>query len=346
MGIVLSDNIKAKSSTTCLIHLVEYVRVSAGTAIVLGIEKGPKQNHFTTAFLMTYSEEGCSANCAFCPQAVSSDSDHRFLSRIGWPLVSFEDVESKISGIDSLKRICIQTLNYPNVVIDTIEIVQRIRRVSSIPISTCIHPIDIDQMKQLKNAGINNIGIAIDACNAELFDSIKGVSRNGPYTWSGHMKAIEEAQGVFGKSQVTTHLIVGLGENESQVSEFLFIMNEMGVRVGLFAFTSIKGTALEKRKQPHLAKYRRIQILRELIARKLITRSQMSINEQGEIEFNIGSDFLRETLSSGTAFRVTGCAGCNRPYYNERPRGPMYNYPRPLEKDEVERAFKEAGLVI
>lgn len=344
-GIVQSNNIKAKLSTWGLIHLVEYVRISAGTAIVLGIEKGPKQDHFTTAFIMTYSEDGCKANCAFCPQAVGSDSDPRLLSRIGWPLVSLNDVESRISNIESLKRICIQTLNYSTVLMDLMEIIKRIRMVSDIPISTCIHPIDNNQMKQLKDAGISNIGIAIDACNEQLFESIKGIERDGPYTWKGHMKAIEEAQRVFGKSKVTTHLIVGLGERERQVSEFLFRMNEMGIRVALFAFTSIKGTALEERSQPDLGMYRRIQILRELIVKNKINKSQVSFNEDGQIQFNIDSPLLRESISSGSAFRVTGCAGCNRPYYNERPRGPMFNYPRPLEEEEVERAPREAGLV-
>jgi len=42
---------------------------------------------------------------------------------------------------------------------------------------------------------------------------------------------------------------------------------------------------------------------------------------------------------------VTGCDGCNRPYYNERPRGPMYNYPRPLNKKEVLAAIQETQLV-
>ncbi|MCW3977503.1 MAG: radical SAM protein, partial [Candidatus Bathyarchaeota archaeon] len=37
---------------------------------------------------------------------------------------------------------------------------------------------------------------------------------------------------------------------------------------------------------------------------------------------------------------TSGCPGCNRPYYNERPGGPLYNYPRQPLPDEI-RAIKE-----
>jgi biotin synthase-related radical SAM superfamily protein len=46
----------------------------------------------------------------------------------------------------------------------------------------------------------------------------------------------------------------------------------------------------------------------------------------------------------GEAFCTAGCPGCNRPFYNERPGGPMYNYPRPLTPAEVEAACSEVAL--
>ena len=37
---------------------------------------------------------------------------------------------------------------------------------------------------------------------------------------------------------------------------------------------------------------------------------------------------------NGQAFQTSGCPGCNRPYYNERPGRTMFNYPRPLTPEE------------
>jgi biotin synthase len=53
---------------------------------------------------------------------------------------------------------------------------------------------------------------------------------------------------------------------------------------------------------------------------------------------------LLEALKDGEAFRTTGCPGCNRPFYNERPSGPFYNYPRPLKQNEIEQELKLIGV--
>ncbi|MFW9907632.1 MAG: radical SAM protein [Candidatus Thorarchaeota archaeon] len=325
--------------------MVEYVRISLGTALLLGLLDGTPPGNFATVFLMTYNEEGCRANCAFCPQALESSSSPEMLSRIGWPQYRLKDVVDSIPETKGIQRICIQSLNYPNAIQDVKDISKRVRSVSDAPMSTCIHPISKKEMSGLKRDGINNIGIAIDACTPGLFDSVKGVFRNGPYSWESHFAAIRNAQQVFGKSNVTTHLIIGLGESEEDAARFLFRMNEMGVKVGLFAFTSIKGTAFEQRHQPDLKKYRRIQALRHLISQGRITEEDISFDHIGVMKFKSDPNSLRESLSSGGAFRVTGCPGCNRPYYNERPKGPMFNYPRPLTDDELAEALKDTGLV-
>ena len=56
------------------------------------------------------------------------------------------------------------------------------------------------------------------------------------------------------------------------------------------------------------------------------------------------NEWLKQILSTGTAFQTTGCVGCNRPFYNERPKGPMYNYPRNLSNDEVTTILEELKL--
>jgi len=44
---------------------------------------------------------------------------------------------------------------------------------------------------------------------------------------------------------------------------------------------------------------------------------------------------------TGEPFRTSGCPDCNRPFYNERPSGPLYNYPRPLTTEEAARAIQD-----
>ncbi|TFG98909.1 radical SAM protein [Candidatus Thorarchaeota archaeon] len=325
--------------------MVEKIRLSIGTSFQLGLENGPRDPYFTTAFIMTYQEGKCEANCAFCPQARESSASSDRLSRLSWPEYSIDTLIENWPHPGQFRRICIQTICYPEVVDDVVDIVGRLRKITKLPISVAIHPISKVDMTKLKDVGISNIGIALDASTAELFDEMKGKQRESHYRWENHHQAIEDALEVFGNGNVTTHLIVGLGESEFEAAKFIAEMYQLEVSVGLFAFTSIKGTSLEDHPTPNLDSYRRIQAVRHLVSRGELTLDQIEEHTGGRISLNVDRSILREALSSGDAFRVTGCKGCNRPFYNERPRGPMYNFPRSLTEDEIRQAIEVTRLV-
>jgi biotin synthase-related radical SAM superfamily protein len=325
--------------------MVKKIRLSIGTAIELGLESGALDPNFTTAFLMTYRREKCDANCAFCPQAKDSSSASDRLSRISWPDYDFDEVLKKWPQSSSFRRICIQTINYPNVVDDTVSVASSLRGITGLPISVAIHPIDLKEMRRLKESGITNIGIALDASTATLFEEIKGAKRGMEYRWNSHIQGLENAKIIFGKGNVTTHLIIGLGETEKEAADFIFQMHDMGIGVGLFAFTNIKGTTLERMRLPDLSSYRRIQIVRHLVSHRFLKPDQIQETSEGRINLAIDMKSMQQLLASGEAFQVTGCRGCNRPYYNERPTGPMYNYPRPLNQIEVADAIRDSELI-
>ena len=72
--------------------MVEQIRVSIGSAVVLGLDTSTKFKDVpTTCYVMTYIEGHCTANCGFCPQGKSSDSSTEKLSRINWPIFPFKD---------------------------------------------------------------------------------------------------------------------------------------------------------------------------------------------------------------------------------------------------------------
>lgn len=328
-----------------MIILVEKVRLSIGTAVQLGLESGSRDPDFTTAFLMTYQEGKCEANCAFCPQARESSASSDRLSRISWPEFNLDSIIDNWLPPGQFRRICVQTICYPDVVSDVVEIVGRLRQITKLPISVAIHPVSKIDLKKLKDAGVSNIGIALDASTPDLFEKIKGEQRDSQYRWEKHKQALQDSLAIFGKGKVTTHLIVGLGESEFEAAKFIIQMYQEGVTVGLFAFTNIRGTSLQDHPTPNLETYRRIQAVRHLVSNGEIDLHQIIENDDGRISVTIDQSFLRETLSSGEAFRVTGCKGCNRPFYNERPRGPMYNFPRDLTQEEIRKAIEETRLV-
>jgi biotin synthase-related radical SAM superfamily protein len=54
------------------------------------------------------------------------------------------------------------------------------------------------------------------------------------------------------------------------------------------------------------------------------------------VDFGIARDTLVQIVNSGKPFQTTGCPDCNRPFYNEKPSGPVYNYPRELNSQEIQ----------
>ncbi|MFX0132562.1 MAG: radical SAM protein [Candidatus Hodarchaeota archaeon] len=326
---------------------MDKIRVSLGTAAILGLTPCKLDAVPTTAYLMTYIPRKCYANCAFCPQARESQTKTEFLSRIQWPLFSLKDVLKGFSNKqpkNTFKRICIQSLNYPELFQDLKHVITQLRNSQNLPISLSIPPLKKNQLKKLQDLGVNRIGIALDAATPEIFSKIKGIQNKGPYKWETHLETIKEALKIYGPYNVTSHLIIGLGETEFEAISFFQNLFDLEVSTGLFAFTPIKGTILENKLQPTLENYRKIQLARYLIINKLVRIDDFEFDEEGNItDFGIDSNKLFEIIQSGLPFLTSGCPNCNRPYYNERPGQELYNFPRPLSAHElpnIEKIFR------
>jgi biotin synthase len=324
---------------------VKKVRLSVGTAAVMNLLKLRSDAQPSTAYIMTYTDGSCRGNCGFCPQASESSSDKELLSRIVWPDFEFGVfLEKAILSIREAKfhRLCIQALNYPDFVNDVSQICSSILSKVSIPVSVSCPPMSKLQMENLRKIGVERIGIPIDAATEEIFEKVKGTLAGGPYRWNSHFAALKNALEVFGRNKVSTHLIVGLGETEQQMVEIIQRLFDMGVTPSLFALTPIEGTKLGASRRPEIGHYRRIQLARFLIMQVLSSAQLMKFGVDGRItDFGTKPEFLNKAISLGHPFKTSGCPGCNRPFYTESPRGPIYNYPRDLSEEERRKVLQE-----
>lgn len=320
-------------------HNVPIVRVSAGTAIVLGLAVGRISAPPTTAYLMTHTNSRCLGNCAFCPQAKQSQARTDLLSRVTWP--SFEtsrviDALRTAFSTKIIRRVCIQLLNYADVFSDVATIVASIRLRTDVPISVSCQPFDANDIRMLKDAGANRIGIPIDAATETVFDKTKGMLAKGPYRWNRQFELLSEALSIMGKKSVSTHLIVGLGETEREMSEAIQRCHDLGILVGLFAFTPIPGSLLANSPRPSLVSYRRIQLARWVIIHEAARAGNMEFDADGRLtSFGIQDRDLLRLVNDGQPFETSGCPDCNRPFYNERPSGPIYNHPWKLTSEDI-----------
>ncbi len=320
----------------------ESIRLSIGTAALLGLVQCKLDAPPTTAYTMTYSQSRCSANCAFCAQARDSSANANQLSRVTWPsysLFQFIDALNENSVNFPFTRLCIQTLCYPNLVNDLTHLVALFRRhLPKVPLSLALPPLSANQFQALYDQGVDRVAVSLDAITANLFDNIKGAGVNGPFTWSQHFHALESARSIFGPGRTTTHFIIGLGETESQTVHLIQELINRGITIGLFPFTPITGTPLAKRNRPALDQYRRIQLALYLLQNRLVTIEQMQFNSSNQLmNLGLSKETLTDIIARGKAFQTAGCPSCNRPFFTEQPGGPIYNHPVP----PTDEALKE-----
>lgn len=310
------------------------INVSIGTAAVLGLTDVAMDAAPTTAYLMLGGR--CVMDCAFCAQARSSQAGALKLSRITWP--EFDQAQTltllaKAVERGDIRRCCLQVTVAEGYFQRTLEVIQAVQKTCHVPVDAAILPRDMAQVEELLAAGVDHIGFGLDAACERVFQRIKGGS------WARSLALIEEAARRFpGRGAV--HLIVGLGETEEEMAEMIQRMHDLGLIVGLFAFTPVRGTRMEDISPPLISTYRRMQVAHYLITNNLARVGNFTFSPTGRLlSFNFPR--LPEILADGVAFQTSGCPDCNRPFYNERPGGPMYNYPKPLTWQQIEAAMEE-----
>ncbi len=319
------------------------VNVSIGTAGVLGLADVTMDAAPTTAYLMLGGR--CVMDCGFCAQARSSQASALKLSRVTWP--EFGQAQTlallaKAVERGDIRRCCLQVTVAEGYFQRTLEMIRAVRETCPcyagassprFPVDAAILPRDMGQIEELLAAGVDHIGFGLDAACERVFQRVKGGS------WARSLALIEETARRFpGRGAV--HLIVGLGEAEREMAEMIQRMHDLGLVVGLFAFTPVRGTRMEGASPPVISTYRRIQVARYLIANNLARIGNFTFSAAGQLS-NFNLPRLLEILADGVAFQTSGCPDCNRPFYNERPGGVMYNYPGPLTSRQTAAAVEE-----
>ncbi|MFW9830570.1 MAG: radical SAM protein [Candidatus Thorarchaeota archaeon] len=309
------------------------LRVSVGTAAALNLLHCKLDAAPTTAYTMTYTTSRCSANCAFCAQARESTANANQLSRVTWPEYPLSHVikalKDNVHG-SSFKRICIQTLNFPSLVPELEHLIPIFRQqVPQIPLSIALPPLSKSHIQKFYKLGVDRVAISLDAVTPEIFSEIKGHGVNGPFSWKKHKQALKTCLSIFCKKRTTTHLIIGLGETEKESIALIQELTDQGITVSLFPFMPLNHTKLAKHDRPKISAYRRIQLAHYLIQKGLVHIDQMEFNsaENHLTKVKMPKRDLSKIVAQAKAFQTAGCPSCNRPFFTEQPRGPIYNYP-------------------
>ncbi len=308
------------------------IRLSAGTAACLGLSDNRMDIYPTTAYLL--SGNSCMMSCAFCPQGLGKSEALNRLGRVTWPEYTWPEVEKGLREAESkgIKRVCLQSVRHPAGIDPLLGQIQKIKEASSLPLSLSAWIDSVEKARAVAEAGAERLSVSLDAANPELYSGLKGGS------FKRQLELLFSCASAL-PGRVSTHLICGLGESDEEIMFLAEKLIKGGVTPALFAFVPLRGTRLEKVEPPAIERYRRVQAALYLLREKKITYGMLEFVRGRLTGFSLMADELTKYLAGGEAFRTSGCPGCNRPYYNERPGKTIYNYHRSLDEEETEAAL-------
>jgi lipoyl synthase len=309
------------------------IRLSAGTAACLGLSTSRMDAYPTTAYLLSGNQ--CRMSCAFCPQSTSEAGKISRLGRITWPEYSWSEIEKAIAMAPDrgIERICLQSVRHENGIVPLLDQISRLKNISSLPLSLSAWIGNAEEAEALIAAGVERLAISIDVVNPIIYRQLKGGS------FSERVELLFDcARRLPGR--LTTHLICGVGESEEELISFSSSLFTENITTALFALVPLKTTRLENADPPPLDQYRLLQAALFLLKSKIIVFEDLKFIKGRLVSLGLDSKQLKQLLHSGEAFQTSGCPGCNRPYYNERPGGTIYNFHRPLAAEEAAAAVK------
>ena len=333
----------------------EYIQTSLAASLTLGLQQGSfhRNAKLKGLNLLLHYEEGCLGRCHFCGLSRSRREGRKGKTfiRVDWPTYTLREITEKSKMKDQIHRVCISMITHPKALEDTLYIIQRFKEETNLFISALIAPTLIHQdspLEAMKKAGADHIGVAIDAATPELFDQLRGRGTEGPHRWEHYWDVVRMTVDIFGRFYVGIHLIVGLGETEKEMVETIQKGQDMGAHTHLFSFYPEKGSPMENHSPPPLSQYRRIQLARWIMNEALGSADRMKFDEAGRL-VDFGME-VSPLIQHGEPFMTSGCPGrdgkvaCNRPYGNERPSGPIRNFPFMPEPQDVEEIRNQLGI--
>lgn len=331
----------------------EFVRISAAAAIELGLVKGRFFRGCGCGcinLLQNYTTS-CAANCAYCGLARERPgvAVEKSFIRVDWPVFATDLVAERIARLEAHRgvgRVCVSQVQDRRAYADLLEIAQRIHRAApAVPISALVSATTLDEerLAGIAAAGVDIIGVGLDAATEAIFHRTRGKGAKGPHDWRHHWRIIRAARRLYGPMKVNCHVIVGLGETDRELIELIYELKSEQIACYLFSFNPEPGTAMQDLPRAPLERLRRVQLVKYLIEHDGLPPSALRFDSQGALKGLDAADaVVSAAIAKGEAFMTNGCPdrsgkmACNRPYGSYRPGEAFRDYPFPPTIEDLE----------
>ncbi len=129
------------------------------------------------------------------------------------------------------------------------ECASAIKRATDLPIQgQCEPPSDFGWFARMRGAGVDSLGMHLEAWDETVRRRIMPGKAEVPRTF--YLEAFAAAVKVFGRGQVSTYLLAGLGDSVHSLHEAARVLIDLGVYPFIVPFVPVGGTPLAKHQPP------------------------------------------------------------------------------------------------
>ncbi|WP_299492779.1 MSMEG_0568 family radical SAM protein [Acaryochloris sp. IP29b_bin.137] len=187
--------------------------------------------------------------CQFCAIEKSLEADRTIARKTPEQLAEVAEAAVRLDGVKHM----IMTTGTPNTrdrgAAYLAECAQAIKARVNLPIQAqCEPPDDFGWFAQMKAAGVDSLGMHLEAVDAEVRSQIMPGKAEVPL--SHYFEAFEAAVQVFGWGQVSTYLLAGLGDSLNTLVEASQRLIDLGVYPFVVPFVPISDTPLATHPAP------------------------------------------------------------------------------------------------
>lgn len=214
-------------------------------------------------------------SCQFCAIEESLAAGRTIAHKTPEQLAEVAEAAVRLDGIEQM----IMTTGTPKTIdrgaAVLTESAAAVRARVDIPIQAQCEPPDEDiWFPRLKNAGVDALGMHLEAVSDRVRKAIMPGKASVPL--SRYMSAFEAAVEVFGRGNVSTYILAGLGDTEEEILSMAMTLIDMGVYPFVVPFVPVAGTPLAHYPMPDPAMLDRLfQVLGPELVRKGITSDSL-----------------------------------------------------------------------
>lgn len=195
--------------------------------------------------------------CQFCAIGESLKARRTIAHKTPAQLAEVAEAAMRLDGVKNVVMTTGTPVTSDRGAAVLVESARAIKEATQLPIQAqCEPPDDFEWFQKLKDAGVDSLGMHLEAWDESVRQKIMPGKAEVPLSY--YMEAFKAAVKVFGKAQVSTYLLAGLGDTEEDLIRASEELIAIGVYPFVVPFVPVTGTQLENHPAPSAEFMRRV----------------------------------------------------------------------------------------